>query len=45
MTTMKKLEEAVRQVLLAAPVKHADYENRKPTKEELKTRFRLVRKR
>ena len=45
MTTMKKLEEAVRKVLLAAPPKRADYENRSPTKEELKTRFRLVRKR
>ena len=44
MTTIKKLEAAVRKVLLAEPPKRAGYENRKPTKEELKTRFRLVRK-
>ena len=41
---LDEFKEAVRAVLLSKPKERAQYENRKPTAEELRQRFRLVRK-
>ena len=42
---LKGFIEAVRSVLLSKPKGRAQYENRKPTPEELNRRYRLVKKR
>ena len=43
--SLKGFTEAARAVLLSKPKERAQYENRKPTAEELRQRFRLVRER
>ena len=42
--SLAEFTEVMRQVLLSRPSKCAQYENRKPTKEEQSRRWRLVRK-
>ena len=42
--SLKEFAEAARAVLLSKPKGRAQYENRKPTAEELRQRFRLARK-
>lgn len=42
--TMKEFERAVKDVLLKPISKRADYENRKPTAQELKTKWRLTQR-
>lgn len=41
--TLKEFTEAARAVLLSKPPRRAQYENRKPTQEELNERWRLVK--
>ncbi len=42
--TWEEFEEAVRKILLAKPVRRAEYENRKPTEEERNERWRLEKR-
>ena len=44
MNDLKSFTKTVREVLLQKPPRRAQYENRKPTPEELRRRFRLVQK-
>ncbi|CAC9552785.1 hypothetical protein [uncultured Gammaproteobacteria bacterium] len=44
MTTLKQIEKALKEVLLAKPKEKVKYENKKPTKVEKNQKWRLEEK-
>ncbi len=43
--TKKQLEKAVKTTLFSIPEKKAEYQNKKPTKEQLNQKFKLEKRR
>ncbi len=41
--TEAEFSKAIKEVLLSKPIKKASYENKRPTKQELNTKWKLIK--